>query len=156
MRLLNDSDRARFEAKFKIVDSGCWIWQAADGGNGYGKIWDGEIVEQAHRFSYRLYRGEIRDSLYVCHKCDVTQCVNPEHLFLGTAKDNTADCIAKGRARRGITPKNAKTHCPQGHELRPDTVYVSGGYRKCAICCLARVKARYQRKRLGNRNQAVA
>lgn len=52
---------------------------------------------KAHRASWIAYRGEIPDNLWVLHRCDNRLCVNPEHLFLGTARDNTQDMIKKGR-----------------------------------------------------------
>jgi hypothetical protein len=50
-----------------------------------------------HRISWILWHGEIPNGLWVLHNCDTPQCCNPEHLFLGTAKDNTDDMMSKGR-----------------------------------------------------------
>lgn len=139
---------ARFEAKFiPVPETGCWLWIGADGGNGYGKFWDGEKVEQAHRFAYRAYRGEIPEGLQICHVCDVRSCVNPSHMFLGTAKENQLDMMRKGRFRNGKMPRNAKTHCIHGHEYTEDNSYWSNGFRKCRTCVLARVNAAYRRER---------
>ena len=85
----------RFLAKVDKTDS-CWIWTAAKSKRGYGWFRDGAL-HQAHRYSFKLFKGDIPNGLLVCHACDVPSCVNPNHLWLGTAKDNTADRDIKGR-----------------------------------------------------------
>lgn len=94
----------------KVVKSGdCWVWTAAKFKSGYGRFAIGATraqreMEYAHRAAYRLFVGPIPKGMVVCHQCDVRGCVNPEHLFLGTQKDNVHDCIAKGRARKHTGP----------------------------------------------------
>ena len=79
------------------VSSGCWNWTGKKNWKGYGVFWACGRYVGAHRFSYYAYRGSIPNGLFVCHICDNPGCVNPSHLFLGTARDNTQDSIRKGR-----------------------------------------------------------
>jgi hypothetical protein len=94
----------RFWAKVKKTQT-CWLWIAAIADNGYGRacVVKGEF-EQAHRVSWRLHFGPIPNGLHVCHKCDVRNCVRPEHLFLGTRTDNMQDCAQKGRQNSKLNP----------------------------------------------------
>ena len=86
----------------KVDKSGdCWLWIGhRNSRDGYGRLSRWKITRTpllAHRYSWMLHYGIIPQGLFVLHKCDVPSCVNPEHLFLGTAYDNTHDMISKGR-----------------------------------------------------------
>lgn len=102
----------RFWAKVNVQSpEECWEWQASKSPQGYGHFGAGDGVTKAHRYSYILHNGPIPEGMHVCHRCDNPPCVNPAHLWLGTANDNNADKVAKGRAYRGEAHQFAKlTH----------------------------------------------
>jgi hypothetical protein len=91
------SDLARFQSKCTVDDAtGCWLW-TGHRVFGYGHFSMGGKDVRAHRAAWAFYRGAIPNGMFVCHRCDVPACCNPDHLFLGTPKDNCQDMIAKGR-----------------------------------------------------------
>ncbi len=100
--------------------NGCWLWTGAIRNDGYGAIHLGERrMARAHRVSFMLAFGELPAApLEVCHRCDVRACVNPAHLFLGTRKDNMADCKAKDRQVRGERNGKSKLTDPEVIAIR--------------------------------------
>jgi hypothetical protein len=84
---------------FRNDESGCWEWRGASYGKGYGAISIRGAKTRVHRFSYELHKGPIPEGLMILHACDNRLCVNPAHLRPGTAKENTADAIARGRLK---------------------------------------------------------
>jgi len=107
-------NRETFESKYiPVTESGCWIWMGACTDRPYGIVWaprPSRKAIMAHRFSYKLYKGTIPDGMNVCHSCDVTLCVNPKHLFIGTQLDNIHDMIAKKRNFMFPNPGNRGHH----------------------------------------------
>lgn len=124
--------------------SDCIEWTGAINSGGYGNLWYEGKYWKAHRLAWAQANGPIPPGMFVLHRCDNPPCVNLEHLFLGTAADNTADMLAKGRSRG-----QRVTHCPHGHEYTPGNTYLSAegtGHRHCRTC----VQARRARKRLAS------
>jgi len=121
--------KERFESKYIPEPmSGCWLWSDACHYSGYGHFKIKNKTVRAHRASWMIYKGDIPSPLLVCHKCDVKCCVNPDHLFLGTFKDNMVDKVKKNRHF------HRTKFCKHGHELTEKTTYMVKGSRNRTEC----------------------
>jgi len=118
-----------FLKRIIVDDKGCWLYQGylmkSKAGHKYGWVWFNKTNMGAHRASWIVHYGDIPDKLFVCHKCDVPNCINPDHLFLGTAKDNVQDMISKSRnapsafiGRNGEKNSQAKLNIKQVIEIK--------------------------------------
>lgn len=116
-----DSEKRKFqflESLFPNKGPQCWVWQGSRGTKGYGETSFAGKRMSAHRLSWMIHHGPIADGLYVLHKCDNRPCANPEHLFLGTAKDNAADAMKKGRFILGTRQHASKLTAEKVREIR--------------------------------------
>ncbi len=133
-RVSTETIEQRFSKKYLInEDTDCWEWQNATNNIGYGMFrWKTGKMRTAHRASYELHKGPIPAGLSVCHKCDNPKCVNPDHLWVGTLKDNAQDMVAKGRnARPMLGKKHALGTCKHCGIVKPINLIARNHNDKC-------------------------
>ena len=114
-----ETDRFWLKVDKKHPDE-CWIWMGAKHKSGYGNFkLDNKKIVKSHRYSFLITHGQLDESLYVCHSCDNPSCVNPNHLWQGTAKENNKDCRDKNRA---VFPPDQKVENHSQHILTNNDV----------------------------------
>lgn len=134
-----DVESAFWKRVNKKDEDSCWEWFGYIMPNGYGQLKEQNRNIYAHRYSFRLRFGHLPKGKIVCHKCDNRKCVNPNHLFLGTHKDNTKDMIEKGRmvtksGTRKITrqdAENIRVFNKEGVDV--DSLSKNYGLKPCTI-----------------------
>jgi hypothetical protein len=126
--------------------SGCFLWIGSYYRNGYGRfqhLSSGVKRTRAHRVSWMIYRGHLWDNHLVLHKCDNPSCVNPDHLFVGSHRDNIADKIAKGRQMRGTMHGHARLTEDLVREIKSDPATSRVVARRLGVSqsCVARIRS---------------
>lgn len=116
------------------LEGECWRWTKTICKSGYGQISYRSSREYAHRVSYIVHKGEIPDGLHVCHTCDNKWCVNPDHLWVGTQKDNAQDMVMKNRKITVFGEENGKSKLTKNDVLEIRKSYKKGikGYPQIA------------------------
>lgn len=131
---MKDTEAERFFSFVSYSQDGCWEWLGTNEKAGYGWFYDRTKKRsiRAHRWSYE-YFCEPPGLFFVCHHCDNPICVNPFHLYAGTVKDNTRDCIERGRHNN---KNKEKTLCLRGHPLEGENLLWirNGTGRQCREC----------------------
>lgn len=142
--------RERFEAKFlPEPNTGCWLWMAAMGSDGYGSFWNDQHSQMmgAHRVAWLLFRGPIPPGLEVDHLCRVRSCVNPDHLRVVTKRENIfapgSVAIAAKHAAQLVCPK-----CGTPYQIRR-------GERRCPPCTRSTGRESARRYRAKQRTQEL-
>lgn len=127
---------------FDAAKSGCWLWKRINKG-GYGIIQIHRKSYYAHRYSYELFNTAIPEGKVIDHLCKTRNCVNPLHLEVVSAKENTL----RGNSLTNIN--SLKTQCNKGHVFSSDNVYLYKNKRHC-IKCRSIAGNKYRAKKLSN------
>jgi hypothetical protein len=121
----------RVKSKCVVDGNGCWLWQGFVGYKGYGNTNYRNGSGSVHRRMYQVVHGvTLKTEQFVCHRCDVRRCCNPDHLVLADNDWNMADKTAKGRHH-----EMRVTHCPLNHPYNSENTYFApNGSRHCKAC----------------------
>lgn len=124
---MHENLRERFESfVMPEPNSGCYLWMGNSLRWGYGRFHHGGKRPLAHRFAWELNRGPIPAGIHVLHRCDNPSCVNVDHLYLGTHRDNMADIAKRCRGRTGRLPYGVRKQRRGGYQSR---IRVAGALR---------------------------
>jgi len=138
----------RFESRFTVDESGCWLWTWNVKASGYATMSVNNKMEWVHRLSYEALVGPIPAGLQIDHLCRVHNCVNPEHLEPVTSRENTIrGYAARSAANGGLPLSSATTSCMLGHERNEVNSYMNAkGLVICRVCQRRRQAEKYKRR----------
>jgi len=109
------------ENTITLAESGCMIYMKKLNKKGYAQSSKNNKTVEGHRAAYEARFGPIPKGMCVCHRCDTPSCVNPDHMFLGTHRDNTLDASKKARLAHGEKHKKSKLTDDQVRAIRRET-----------------------------------
>lgn len=124
-----------------VLKNDCWIWAGPIFSDGYGNAGSGYPDQRAHRSSFILFNGKIPKGSMILHVCDIPLCINPQHLYLGDAKQNAKDALERGLHPKGPNPKKsnpggkngrAKLSEKQVISIRKEYIFNENGAQKLA------------------------
>jgi HNH endonuclease len=142
-------DRFWKYAEKGLTDDECWFWIGSImQRGGYGQLNDRHKILKSHILSYEIHIGKIPDRLNVLHKCNISRCWNPKHLYAGTHKQNTADAIKAGtlhvfEVKKGTDNHNAKLTIEQVKIIKGSKPYsIKGLDKKFGVTktCISRIR----------------
>ena len=147
--------KSNFKKFYNVDKDGCWMWHGTGKRRfNYGKVRIDGVRDNAHRWSYRIFKGEIPKNLFILHSCNKPGCVNPEHLRAGSQLENIKDIERSGRKRTAYG-KFSDSHCPHGHEMVGSNCRRrKNGARYCGTCSLIR-SLEYQRKKRKPKRESI-
>ncbi|MBI1758011.1 MAG: HNH endonuclease [Actinobacteria bacterium] len=128
------------------VGPGCWSWNGAMSGSGYGQMTIGGHRRLTHRLSWLLHRGPIAAGMHLDHLCRNTRCVNPDHLEVVTSRENTL------RGTNQVARNILSSECVAGHPFDEINTYVNRGKRYCKECRRIHCREYQRRRRLAMRS----
>lgn len=123
---MDKKDILRFWKKVQKTET-CWNWIAGSRGNGYGCLKYKRKTIDAHRFSWMIHFGTIPSDKVICHQCDNRSCINPNHLFLGSYKENMEDAVRKHRLPE---PKHKKYFSKEARHTADKKLWLDYWHRK--------------------------
>lgn len=154
--VLSDEFASRYWSMVRRNDARCWDWLGSTY-RGYGQIAAGPFMMKAHRVAWAIHhRRPFPRGKLACHSCDNPNCVNPNHIWAGSSKDNLVDASRKGRLKRSKPSvmsqrMAAMTHCKRGHPFdEVNTRPLKNGWRECREC----VRIRRRKPRPSQSGQA--
>lgn len=138
--MISKTDVERFKSKLIFIPfDSCWYLDSYQNQQGYPHIRFNGRDQRANRVSYKIYHGSIKPGMHICHSCDNPQCVNPDHLWMGTPTDNMRDAHRKGRMdnsgfRKGnkLGKRNRMFTEDEVKEIRSKLKYRTGSIKQLA------------------------
>lgn len=134
-----------------ILLTPCVEWPLSLNPAGYGQKMVRGKLWRAHRWVWTQANGPIPEGMQVNHHCDNRACVNVEHLYLGTQKDNMRDALERGRMRPAGDMWRNKTHCPKGHPIDGKRKTPKGGPARYCLTCHRDRNREYMRRKARER-----